>query len=224
MLDILKSLVNDNQYYNDFRLIKKLIVEINQLLNNDINITDDFLDNMDKDLNYLDQKYFDKSVYLKDEDVDLNEIIRLFAPIHNYYKKKNHEIYVKKLREENRKKRQERKITDSKVDKPRNTSSFFDGVLENIDIILNSNFYADEDKINFNKLKEKIESWYTVYKEANTLKGIEVKDLKEIELEIADFFDKYIVKEPVKENYAERLLYDFSHLEDDWKKEMLKNK
>ena len=73
----------------------------------------------------------------------------------------------------------------------------------------------------FNKLKEKIESWYASYKETNTLKDIEVKDLENIDLEITDFFDKYIIKEPVKENYAERLLYDFEHLEENWKQEML---
>ena len=140
-------------------------------------------------------------------------------------------MYIKKLREKNRKKREEngkkrhvRKkltFTESTKNKSRNTISFFKGVLENIDFILNSNFYAVEDKMNFNKLKEKIESWYASYKETNTLKDIEVKDLENIDLEITDFFDKYIIKEPVKENYAERLLYDFEHLEENWKQEML---
>lgn len=76
------------------------------MLNNETNITDDFLDELDKDLNYLDQKYFAQLVYLKNEYVELNDIIRMFAPIKNYYKKKNHEMYVNKLREKNRKKRE----------------------------------------------------------------------------------------------------------------------
>ena len=231
ILEILNVIVKDQQYYDDLTLIKDLIVKINQMLNSEINITDDFLDRMEKDLNYLDQKYFAQLVYSKNEYVELNDVVRIFAPIQNYYKKKNHEMYVKNLREENRKKREEngkkrhvRKkltFTESTKNKSRNTISFFKGVLENIDFILNSNFYAVEDKMNFNKLKEKIESWYASYKETNTLKDIEVKDLENIDLEITDFFDKYIIKEPVKENYAERLLYDFEHLEENWKQEML---
>ena len=105
ILGILNIIVKDQQYSDDLTLIKNLIVKINQMLNADINITDAFLDEIDEDLNYLDQKYFAKLVYLKDEYVELNDIIRLFTPIKNYYKKKNHNLYVKKLREENKKKR-----------------------------------------------------------------------------------------------------------------------
>lgn len=96
MLDILEHLVNDNQYDDDFTLIQDLIKRINSILNDD-NITNDFLDKMDKDLNYLDQKYD-----------DLFDLINLFDPIYVELKKKNHINYVEKLREENRKKRQER--------------------------------------------------------------------------------------------------------------------
>ena len=212
MLDILKSLESDNQYNNDFTLIQELIKRINSILSDD-NITNDFLDKMDNDLNYLDQKYD-----------DLFDLINLFDPICFELKKKNHIKYVEKLREENRKRRKEREkntFTDFMEKKIRDTTSYFKGVLENIEIILNNNFYATKDKINFKKLKEKIESWYTVYNETNTLKGIEAKDLENIDLEITDFFDKYIIKEPVEENYAERLLYDFGHLEENWKQEML---
>ena len=105
ILGILNIIVKDQQYSDDLTLIKNLIVKINQMLNADINITDAFLDEIDEDLNYLDQKYFAKLVYLKDEYVELNDIVRIFAPIQNYYKKKNHNLYVKKLREENKKKR-----------------------------------------------------------------------------------------------------------------------
>ncbi len=97
MLDILEHLVNDNQYDNDFALIQDLIKRINIILNND-NITNDFIDKMDNDLNYLDQKYD-----------DIFDLINLFDPIYVELKRKNHIKYVGKLREENRKKRQERK-------------------------------------------------------------------------------------------------------------------
>ena len=42
-----------------------------------------------------------------------------------------------------------------------------------------------------------------------------------MDLDITDFFDKYIATDNVKENYAERLLHDFGYLEKEWKKEML---
>lgn len=96
MLDILEHLVNDNQYDNDFSLIQDLIKRINIILNND-NITNDFIDKMDKDLNYLDQKY-----------ADLFDLINLFDPIYVELKRENHIKYVERLREENRKKRKER--------------------------------------------------------------------------------------------------------------------
>ena len=212
MLDILNIIVKDKHYYDDLTLIKNLIMKINQMLNDD-NINDEFLEEMDKDLNYLDQKYD-----------DLFDLINLFDPIHFELKKKNHIKYVKRLREENRKKKQNREkniYTEFMEKKARNTNSYFKGILENIEIILNNNFYATKDKINLIEVKSKIENWYIMYKENNTLKNIGAKDLENIGLEIADFFDKYITKEPVKENYAERLLYDFGHLEDNWKQEML---
>ena len=96
MIDILKSLENDNQYDNDFALIQDLIKRINIILNND-NITNEFIDKINNDLNYLDQKYD-----------DLFDLINLFDPVRFELKKINHIKYVEKLREENRKKRKER--------------------------------------------------------------------------------------------------------------------
>ena len=100
MLDILEHLVNDNQYDNDndndFALIQDLIKRINIILNND-NITNEFIDKINNDLNYLDQKYD-----------DLFNLINLFDPVRFELKKINHIKYVEKLREENRKKRKER--------------------------------------------------------------------------------------------------------------------
>ena len=96
MLDILKSLESDNQYDNDFTLIQELIKRINSILSDD-NITNDFLDKMNNDLNYLDQKYD-----------DLFDLINLFDSVCFELKKKNHIKYGEKLREENRNKRKER--------------------------------------------------------------------------------------------------------------------
>ena len=99
MLDILKSLESDNQYDNDFTLIQELIKRINSILSDD-NITNDFIDKMDNDLNYLDQKYD-----------DLFDLINLFDPIYVELKRRNHTKYVEKLREENRKKEKKERKT-----------------------------------------------------------------------------------------------------------------
>ena len=72
----------------------------------------------------------------------------------------------------------------------RDIESYFDGVLENIDIILDNSFYKDEDKEGLKYVKLKIKDWYKIYMEKNTLKGIEPDELKKIDLEITDFFDK----------------------------------
>jgi len=103
----------------------------------------------------------------------------------------------------------------------RSIDSYFKGLLEDINIILNDEFYNNVDKENFKYVKENIEKWYNDYKRNNTLKVIEPRKLEEIGLEITDFFDKYVVTESVKENYAERLSYDFGKLELYWKSEML---
>ena len=67
----------------------------------------------------------------------------------------------------------------------------------------------------------KIKDWYKIYMEKNTLKGIEPDELKKIDLEITDFFDKYVASDSVKESHAERLLFDLGQLETKWKDEML---
>jgi len=110
------------------------------------------------------------------------------------------------------------------MEKKRDINSYFKGVLENINVILNSEFYNENDKKNLEYVKIEIEKWYKIYKQKNTLIGIEPNELKNIGLEVTDFFDKYMITESVKENYAERLLYDFGHLEKDWKSEMLGGK
>lgn len=102
-----------------------------------------------------------------------------------------------------------------------NITSYFNDVLENIDIIIKNDFYKEKDKENFYEIKEIIKSWYDDYRENSTLKSINPNELKNIDLEITDFFDKYMIHESNEENYSERLLYNFGHLEKGWKNEML---
>lgn len=101
----------------------------------------------------------------------------------------------------------------------RDVNSYFEGALKNIDIILKNKFY--QNKQNLYEVKKEIENWYDNYKKNNSLKYIAPEQLKDLDLEITDFFTQYVTTEPVQQNYAERLSYDFSKLEDFWEKEML---
>ncbi len=101
----------------------------------------------------------------------------------------------------------------------RDVNSYFDGIISNIDTILNNDFYKNKKQLNI--VKTEIIKWYDSYKEYKTLKKISPKTLEDLDLEITDFFAQYIETESVEENYAERLLYDFDELERYWKAEML---
>ena len=103
----------------------------------------------------------------------------------------------------------------------RDIISYFEGVLENIDIISKNSYYKDDDKQNIISARKIIENWYNNYKKTDSLIGIDVNDLKNVGLETTDFFDKYYETESLTENYSERLLYDFGKLEIFWKEEML---
>ena len=110
------------------------------------------------------------------------------------------------------------------MDKERDTKSYFDGIIENIDIILTNDLYKLENKDTIKEIRNKIINWYNTYKTKRTLKYIEPKELEYIALEITDLFDKFYEKEEIDKNYTERLLYDFGSLEKLWKKEMLGDK
>ena len=103
----------------------------------------------------------------------------------------------------------------------RDVNSYFEDIIECINCIHKSDVYCNNEKENLNNVKKKIEYWHNSYLKSNTLKEINPNDIKYMDLEITDFFDKYIKIESVKENYSERLLYDFSHLAKEWKNEML---
>lgn len=103
--------------------------------------------------------------------------------------------------------------------KEREINSYFEGVILNIDIILNNSFYKN--KTSLNEVKNKVIKWCDSYKKYKTLKKIHPRELENMDLEITVFFAQYVTIEPLKENYAERLSYNFSELERYWKKEML---
>jgi len=95
----------------------------------------------------------------------------------------------------------------------------FNDILESINEIIVSDVYTTKDSIP--EIKEIIEAWYKEYNTKKTLKTITVTNLEFINEKIIDFFDKYIMIESTKENYAERLSFYWSILLHKWKDEML---
>ena len=109
---------------------------------------------------------------------------------------------------------------DIKLEGGEMVKKYFDSIIENIDTILESSFYEKKEPLLW--VKEVINSWHEDYEKNNTLTNISTEDLKKLDLEITDYFAKYVETEPNNENYCERLSYDFGELEELWKAEMLK--
>lgn len=97
-------------------------------------------------------------------------------------------------------------------------SKLFINILNDINLIEKSKFYKKDDS--FRKIKEIIKQWYDTYKANEELTSITAKDLKYLDLEITSFFDQYIESESTKENYSERLYYDFCRIEKIWKNDL----
>lgn len=98
-------------------------------------------------------------------------------------------------------------------------SLLFDELIESLDFMLDNDFYTEKEVIN--QIKEKVQNWFDDFKKSKTLKNIKVEDIQFLDLEIIDLQDKYIMIEPVLENYIERTSYNFGILEKEWKDEML---
>lgn len=101
-------------------------------------------------------------------------------------------------------------------------NSLFLKVLEDIDLIMNDDFYNE--KSSLLSVKEIIQNWYNNFQEQKTLKAINPENLKFADLEITDLFDKYLKTESVTNNFTERLSYDFGILKKVWKDQMLGEK
>ena len=100
-----------------------------------------------------------------------------------------------------------------------NLNMLFIQTIDCIDTIINNKFYNDKDTIK--EIKKIINNWYKSFQETNNLKGIETEELEYLDTEITELFDKYISSESIKENYIERLSYNFGLLEKEWQSQML---
>ena len=98
MLDILQNIFELPKYQEDLEIITNLSNKIRDLQNNPDFITVNNLDEMYKQIQYLDMKYD-----------DVFDLVNLYDPIYIFLKKELHRKEVKKIRERNRKKRDKTK-------------------------------------------------------------------------------------------------------------------
>lgn len=92
LISEVESLIGKSKYEDDNLLIQKLNDDIQKLKNN--NITNELLDNIERNINILNQKYD-----------DLFNLENLYDIIKYQYKQQLKKEMVSKLRENNRKKR-----------------------------------------------------------------------------------------------------------------------
>ena len=98
----------------------------------------------------------------------------------------------------------------------------FTELIESLNDMLKNDLYTEKELIN--QIKEKVEIWLDSFKNSKSLTKIQLEDIQFLDLEIIDLQDKYIMIEPVLENYIERTSYNFGILEKAWKDEMLGGK
>lgn len=92
-------------------------------------------------------------------------------------------------------------------------------IFDDIDNIMNDNFYHEKDSLI--KIKQIIQNWYNEFTNKKTLKKINLEELKFVDSEVTDLFDAYVQTESTKNNFTERLYFNFSILKKSWKDEML---
>lgn len=64
----------------------------------------EFLDELNKDLELLDDKYYTETFWLNGEFMELHDLNNLFVDVYSALKRRNKNKYVENLRIENRKK------------------------------------------------------------------------------------------------------------------------
>ena len=108
MIEMLNEIEKMDLYKDDIVLIKKITNKINDILKcNDI-ATDEFLDELNKDLELLDDKYYTETFWLNGEFMESHDLTNLFVDVYSALKRRNKNKYVENLRIENRKKRANR--------------------------------------------------------------------------------------------------------------------
>ena len=94
---MLKNLLESEKYQEENALIQETYLKVVKLYKKKDNVTSDDLDSINENIKYLDMKYD-----------DLFDLVNLYDPIRINLKKIIQEKKIKKIREENRKKREEK--------------------------------------------------------------------------------------------------------------------
>ncbi len=94
---MLKNILESEKYQEENTLIKETYLNVIKLYEKKDDVTLDDLDNINENIKYLDMKYD-----------DLFDLVNLYDPIRINFKKVIQEKNVKKIREENKKKREEK--------------------------------------------------------------------------------------------------------------------
>ena len=92
--EYLKNKIEKIENQEDKSLLEKIYLAIEKLENKENLLKEEYLEEIEKSINYLDQKYD-----------NFYELVNLFDPIYVDYKKKIKDKYVQSLREKNRAKR-----------------------------------------------------------------------------------------------------------------------
>ena len=99
LINLLNSIVLNDNYIEDEKTIKEIINILNIFLEDKNNITNDLLKDVDDKIKYLDRKYD-----------DLYDLVNMYDPIKIEFEKYLHKCYVVNLRNSNRMKKEGRKI------------------------------------------------------------------------------------------------------------------
>ncbi len=98
----------------------------------------------------------------------------------------------------------------------------FEKIYDSIYEMEKRKLYSEKEKLEL--IKKNIKNVHCIYLNSQSLERVSNTLLKEIDFDILDLFDKYIVLESKNENFCERLSYNFEILKEKWKKSIMEEK
>lgn len=95
----------------------------------------------------------------------------------------------------------------------------FSDFLKTLNLVFCDKFY--EKTLELKKVKSIMYNWFLYFQSDKSLIHINPNEIEFVDLEITDFFDKYIEIEDALHNYTEILSFNLSQLEKYWKDEVI---
>ncbi|MBQ8472347.1 MAG: hypothetical protein IJ501_02460 [Bacilli bacterium] len=103
--------------------------------------------------------------------------------------------------------------------KEQEINKLFSVFLDTLNLVFDDNFYKNTPELQ--EIQKIMNRWYCDFKKEKTLINISLQEIQFLDLEITDFFDKYIETEDALYNYTEILSFNLSQLEKYWKDEVI---